>query len=118
MCLKKPEVELVSVSEQTHSVSLSRLGSAQLGATTVSPMTLLDDVKPSVENEGLKLNSISAFPEAGEQAPGGLAARAARSDRAPAARRSARSSAARRGAAVQRRWRDTTRRAASHSSRI
>lgn len=46
----------------------ARLGSARLSITLF--ITLSDDVKPSVENHGLKLNAIAAIREAGKQAPG------------------------------------------------
>lgn len=46
-----------------------RLGLARLGSASLF-ITLSDDVKPSVENHGLKLNAIAAIRGAGKQAPG------------------------------------------------
>lgn len=46
-----------------------RLGLARLGSASLF-ITLSNDVKPSVENHGLKLNAIAAIRGAGKQAPG------------------------------------------------
>lgn len=68
-CVSHNTIATLSFSSPSlHFLASARLGSARLSITLF--ITLSDDVKPSVENHGLKLNAIAAIRGAGKQAPG------------------------------------------------